>query len=262
MLVAIYRGGDQVKSHRPALRRAAEISALVYGEQDASYWEKYYTIQRERDAQGLTVELGGSAANNVQDALHLFGLGQYKQNLFARTYNEFGDRVVRYYPQVMEKYQPVDQVVNTAYLEEAARKIGTSGGSASLPTFTPNARITTEAGRKAWSITLESGSSRFTPEARRTLDELFGELSGHALLIKIEGHTDDVGDETANIALSRERAEAVRNWLMGQDPTNFPVGRFTDVRGYGESSPVGDNATEAGRRTNRRVEVIVGSGSR
>ena len=74
--------------------------------------------------------------------------------------------------------------------------------------------------------------------------------------ISVEGHTDSVGAEEYNTALSRRRAEAVRNFLV----TNFPVlsnSQFT-IRGLGESQPVADNNTDAGRAQNRRVEIIVG----
>ena len=74
--------------------------------------------------------------------------------------------------------------------------------------------------------------------------------------ISVEGHTDSVGAEEYNIGLSRRRAEAVRNFLVA----NFPVlsnSQFT-IRGLGESQPVADNNTDAGRAQNRRVEIIVG----
>jgi OOP family OmpA-OmpF porin len=74
--------------------------------------------------------------------------------------------------------------------------------------------------------------------------------------ISVEGHTDSVGTEEYNMALSRRRAEAVRNFLVA----NFTVlsnSQFT-IRGLGETQPVADNSTDAGRAQNRRVEIIVG----
>ncbi len=70
----------------------------------------------------------------------------------------------------------------------------------------------------------------------------------------VEGHTDSVGTDAYNQKLSERRAAAVRNVLVEQ----YGVGadRVSSV-GYGESRPVADNATDAGRAVNRRVEAEV-----
>ncbi len=69
----------------------------------------------------------------------------------------------------------------------------------------------------------------------------------------VEGHTDSVGTEQYNQRLSERRAEAVRRVLIEQ---GVEANRVQSV-GYGESRPVADNATEAGRQINRRVEAEV-----
>jgi nicotinic acid mononucleotide adenylyltransferase len=74
MLGAIFDAGDRIKKDDGELRRAAAISAVVYGEKDARYWYRYFSIQKQKDKQGLTVELGGSSVNNLADNRELFGL--------------------------------------------------------------------------------------------------------------------------------------------------------------------------------------------
>ena len=72
--------------------------------------------------------------------------------------------------------------------------------------------------------------------------------------VKIEGHTDSFGGAQANLKLSRDRAEAVRTYLISNmrlDPK-----RITAV-GYGEQRPVASNDSAAGREKNRRIEVII-----
>ncbi|MDG1582060.1 OmpA family protein [Pseudomonas sp. GOM6] len=70
----------------------------------------------------------------------------------------------------------------------------------------------------------------------------------------VEGHTDSVGTDSYNQQLSERRATAVREVLVNQ----YGVGADrVDSVGYGESRPVADNATEAGRAVNRRVEAAV-----
>ena len=72
--------------------------------------------------------------------------------------------------------------------------------------------------------------------------------------VKIEGHTDSFGGDRTNLELSRERAEAVRTYLISNmriDPR-----RITAV-GYGEERPIASNDSAAGRQKNRRIEVII-----
>ena len=74
MLAASFEAADQLKAFPEALKRAAAISAKVYNEQTGDYWLKYYQGTREQDKTGNLVELGGSAVNNLNDNLLLFGL--------------------------------------------------------------------------------------------------------------------------------------------------------------------------------------------
>ncbi|VXC99734.1 Outer membrane porin F [Pseudomonas sp. 8Z] len=70
----------------------------------------------------------------------------------------------------------------------------------------------------------------------------------------VEGHTDSVGTDAYNQKLSERRANAVRNVLVNQYGVD---GSRVNAAGYGESRPVADNATDAGRAVNRRVEAEV-----
>jgi outer membrane protein OmpA-like peptidoglycan-associated protein len=73
---------------------------------------------------------------------------------------------------------------------------------------------------------------------------------GHALKLEVAGYSDNVGSERANLELSKERAEAVRAFLV-------KAGVSADAlvaRGYGNARPVGSNATQSGRFANRRIE--------
>jgi outer membrane protein OmpA-like peptidoglycan-associated protein len=71
--------------------------------------------------------------------------------------------------------------------------------------------------------------------------------------ISIEGHTDSKGAEEYNMDLSRQRAEAVKNSLIGR---GLSSSRLQTV-GFGESKPVATNDTEAGRQQNRRVRIVI-----
>jgi OOP family OmpA-OmpF porin len=119
MLAALFEGGDAIKKDPAALRRGAELSASVYGEKDAAYWQKYFKPSVERDKQGLSVELGGSTVNGLADNAQLFGLGG-KTDYFAATYTTFAEIVKSQYPQLLPAYDPVADVVDLSYLKELA----------------------------------------------------------------------------------------------------------------------------------------------
>jgi outer membrane protein OmpA-like peptidoglycan-associated protein len=72
--------------------------------------------------------------------------------------------------------------------------------------------------------------------------------------VDIEGHTDAKGDDAYNQRLSERRAAAVKQWLVERE--GIAAERLVP-RGAGESRPVADNATDAGRQKNRRVEVVI-----
>lgn len=92
------------------------------------------------------------------------------------------------------------------------------------------------------------------PEGRAKLTELAQQAQGLNLEVIIAvGHTDSIGSEAYNQALSVRRAEAVKEFLASQGIERNRI--YTE--GKGESSPVADNRTREGRAQNRRVEVEV-----
>ncbi|MDY5969438.1 MAG: OmpA family protein [Bacteroidales bacterium] len=86
------------------------------------------------------------------------------------------------------------------------------------------------------------------------LDHVAEALLKHpSLRVEIGGHTDNVGDEASNMHLSQQRAKAVHDYLVLR---GVPPNRLS-YRGYGETSPVADNGTDAGRAKNRRTTFTV-----
>jgi putative exosortase-associated protein (TIGR04073 family) len=71
--------------------------------------------------------------------------------------------------------------------------------------------------------------------------------------VLVAGYTDSTGDPSYNRELSRQRAEAVRTYLVRQGVGSQRI----ELAGYGEASPVGSNETRIGRMSNRRVEIEV-----
>ena len=72
------------------------------------------------------------------------------------------------------------------------------------------------------------------------------------LKLRIEGHTDDVGQAAANQSLSEKRAAAVKAWLV----TQGVEAKRLEAKGFGQTKPVTGNDTPEGRQNNRRVELV------
>lgn len=262
MLQAIFDGSDAVKSNPAALRKAAEISAIAYGEEDADYWEKYFDVVTERDKTGLRVQLGGSSVNNLADNMLLYGLAPGSANLFGATYSVFGDIVKQQYPDLVPSYYPVEEILDTSYVRAIASRAPTQRtqvAAAETPTFTQSDPVRNVVSRRAWNINFDTGRATFTPEAEQQMQQLLRDLlvAGSAV-VEIHGHTDNVGSPQTNMALSEERAFAVRQWLERQSPANFPEGRIR-VFAHGQQNPLVPNSSDAGRARNRRVEIVIGT---
>lgn len=98
------------------------------------------------------------------------------------------------------------------------------------------------------------GKTTILPKSFELLDEVVQALKDHALLfIRIEGHTDSIGSDDANLQLSQGRAEAVRAYLVAH---GVPADHL-EAKGYGPSFPLDTNATAEGREKNRRVEFTI-----
>jgi len=262
LLQAVFEGGDQVKAYSAALDHAAKISSAVYREAgaDPAYWERYFRGVVEKDKQGLMVELGGSSVNNLADNLLLFGLAPGSANLFAATYQVFGDIVVAQYPDLVPSYYPVSQILDTSYIDAISRRSGPIT-QATQPKFEASQPIRQVVSRRAWQITFETGRASFTPGAQQDLEQMLRDLLvAGATAIEVHGHTDSVGSADTNRTLSEARAFALKNWLEAKAPVNFPAGRIR-VFSHGADNPVAPNSTPEGRAQNRRVEIVLGTTS-
>ncbi len=91
-------------------------------------------------------------------------------------------------------------------------------------------------------------------ESRTALNKLAGIFQEYPdTNILVEGHTDSTGSDAYNLTLSKNRAQAVTNFLVNE---GISSGRI-DTKWYGESQPKYDNSTVEGRAKNRRVELAI-----
>jgi outer membrane protein OmpA-like peptidoglycan-associated protein/tetratricopeptide (TPR) repeat protein len=103
-------------------------------------------------------------------------------------------------------------------------------------------------------IHYETNSSKLTLESLFILDELHNYLNErNTIKMSVNGHTDDVGDDNANLALSTDRAFSVVDYLHSKGIAKERL----IFKGFGETKPISDNKTNEGRALNRRTEFVV-----
>ncbi|MES2803804.1 MAG: OmpA family protein [Bdellovibrionota bacterium] len=103
-------------------------------------------------------------------------------------------------------------------------------------------------------LNFSTGSAQLSTQANATSTALAALLNQYSTArIRIVGHTDNIGVESANQKLSMDRAEVLRQSLVGQ---GIAADRI-EAAGMGSVQPVGDNASDSGRSQNRRIDIEV-----
>ncbi len=135
------------------------------------------------------------------------------------------------------------------YMDKQAEEIERDLEGATVERVGEGIKITFDSG-----ILFDVNKAEVQGAARENLANLAVILNKYPdTLVLVEGHTDATGSAEYNLGLSRNRAQAVSNYLASVqvDPTRFTI------MGYGEDQPVADNETFDGRRANRRVEIAI-----
>lgn len=103
-------------------------------------------------------------------------------------------------------------------------------------------------------IYFDFNSYELSPESKAILDQLLEFLmENQNIMIEIQGYTDNIGNDAANLKLSAERAKSVYNYLITK---GIADSRLT-YKGFGEALPVASNDTEEGRAKNRRTVFVI-----
>ncbi len=189
-------------------------------------------------------------ARNAESALRIAG---YRVIMSGKVTNNVGSHV----PAVAAKkggqwVQILTDTGGRAYLMSAVKESEVS--QVMTADATAMAAAIERTGHVAiYGVTFDSGQSTIKPQSDAALAQMAALLTNNpSWRLRIEGHTDNVGATAMNISLSIRRAAAVEAWLVAH---GVDGGRLTH-EGYGDSRPVGDNATEDGRAKNRRVELV------
>lgn len=118
--------------------------------------------------------------------------------------------------------------------------------------------VTTEVIKKlndfSKSILFDSSKATIKPESNSKLEEIVKVMNEYSNAnFKLEGHTDSTGNAAKNLQLSKDRAAAVKDYLVAK---GIAADRLSS-EGYGITKPIASNKTVEGRAENRRVEIIL-----
>jgi len=103
-------------------------------------------------------------------------------------------------------------------------------------------------------VLFDTGAATLKPGAATTIDRLAQFMRDYPeRAVRIEGHTDAIGSDDANLGLSERRAQAVREALLARGLDEARIATL----GLGEARPIAGNDTPGGRQQNRRVEIVV-----
>jgi len=193
-------------------------------------------IAKERDeaAAKATTEAEAKAAADAADA-------QRKAEAEAAEAKRKADAEIAAKEQAVQAAQREKQQLRARLLEQFNRVLPT--------TDTPRGLVV-----NMGDVLFDTGKSDLRSDAREALAKLTGIVLNYpSLKLNIEGHTDSTGSANFNQTLSENRANSVRDYLIGHGLD----ARSLSALGFGMDNPVADNSTGEGRQKNRRVEIIV-----
>ena len=111
-------------------------------------------------------------------------------------------------------------------------------------------RIVNEAVRN---LEFDFGKATIREHSFASLDQLAQVLKNKGFNLKLAGYTDNIGSAAYNLGLSKDRAEAIKTYLVSKGADAAKI----QAEGHGKSNPIATNKTDAGRQQNRRVEFTL-----
>ncbi len=241
---------NQMKNYEDWKVRASEAVADTYKIETPEYWYKMFKGQ-QGTKNGLTYNMGGSKVFNYADAMQYFGLSD-GVNRYKAVYNQVGTYLTELNPfgfnENVGKVSSYDEAVNLFYLKNI-NDIESSAADKS----DYSAKATEVMASGEWQINFSSGSAEVLSNSSKDLEKIYNLLiQAENSKLTIVGHTDNVGNPDSNVSLSKNRAQAVVDYLTQK---GIPSNRFQLIDGKGQNEPVSDNNSASGKAKNRRVVV-------
>ncbi len=243
-------------------RQALDAAERAHADDAGSDREKSYAYVAQRRAE-LAIVHGDTAYEHAQKARAQAQYAELQDELRNRTTAELEasqGRVDSLNQELVRQSEQTSSAQSATERERQARLEAEARAQRALDSLQQIAQVKEEA--RGTVITLSgqvlfvTGKADLLPAARDALGQVSKALldAGENQPITIEGHTDSRGNEEQNQLLSKQRADTVRDYLIG---LGVKPERITTV-GYGETRPVATNDTPEGRANNRRVEIVIG----
>lgn len=250
ILKSTLTASNQMKNYEDWKVRASEAVADTYKMETPEYWYKMFQGQ-QGTKNGITYNMGGSKVFNYADGMQYFGLTD-GVNRYKSVYNQVSGYLTELNPfgfnENVGKVVTYEDAVNLSFFKNINDIESTSADKAD---YTKQATEVMASGE--WKINFASGSTSVQSNSTKDLEKIYNLLiQAENSKVTIVGHTDNVGGDAANIPLSKNRAQAIVNYLKNK---GIPENRFQMIDGKGASEPVADNASEAGKAKNRRVVI-------
>ena len=232
--------------------RASEAVTDTYQMESPKYWYDMFKGQ-QGTKNGLTYNMGGSKVFNNSDAMQYFGLLD-GVNRYKSVYNQVSTYLTELNPfgfnENVGKVSAYEDAVNLYYLKNINDIQSTAPEKVDY-----SAQATEVMASGEWRINFNTGSAQISSSSTSELEKIYNLLiQAENTKLTIVGHTDNVGNPTSNVTLSKNRAEAVVDYLRGK---NIPLNRFQMIDGKGANEPTADNNTAAGKAKNRRVVITL-----
>jgi OmpA-OmpF porin, OOP family len=250
ILKAALTGSNQMKNHDEWRKAASQAVTDTYKMENADYWYKMFQGQTATK-NGLTYNMGGSKVFNYADGMQYFGMSD-GVNRYKSVYNQVSSYLTELNPfgfnENVGRVTPYDEAVNLFYMKNIN---DIESNAADKADYTAQATEVIASGE--WKVNFNTGSADISGSSTKELEKIYNLLiQAENSKLTIVGHTDNVGNADLNKYLSKNRAEAVVNYLKNK---GIPESRFQLIDGKGSAEPLGDNNTTAGKAQNRRVVI-------
>ena len=253
MLKGSYIAANQIKQYDSWAVKASEAVCKTYNFETPKYWYDLFKGQ-SATKDGLDYHVGGTKVFNYADAMQYFGITD-GTNRYKSVYNQISNYLVQLNPMdfnsvCKEGVVPYEDAVNLYFLKSID---GIEAGKSDKADYTQTK--TTVMANGEWNINFATGSTAIEDNSTADLESIYNLLiQAEETKLKVVGHTDNTGNPSTNVTLSKGRASSVVTYLVNK---GIPKERFQLVDGKGDAEPIADNSTAAGKAKNRRVQITL-----
>jgi outer membrane protein OmpA-like peptidoglycan-associated protein len=250
ILKSALTASNQMKNYDEWKKRAAEAVTETYKMENPKYWYDMFKGQ-QGTKNGLSYNMGGSKVFNYADAMQYFGLSD-GVNRYKSVYSQVSGYLKELNPfgfnENVGNVVPYDEAINLFFLKNINDIESSAAEKADYTNEATEVMASAE-----WRINFGSGSAQIMGTSTKELEKIYNLLvQAENSKLNIVGHTDNVGNPELNLGLSKYRAQAVVEYLKNK---GIPSSRFQLVDGKGQSEPIMENNTPAGKAANRRVVI-------